>query len=137
MIGSRNVSPIADTTYEPGVCNIGPEEISRRRRTGHAGLIASVLVFAILLAVQAPHWTRLVLVVTAGAAAAGYLQAWLHFCAGFGSQGVYNFGPLGSVQSVADPGARSRDRRRSLEIGLASLGIGLVVGIAAVLLPIR
>ncbi|MGA3030592.1 MAG: hypothetical protein ABSE58_07650 [Candidatus Limnocylindrales bacterium] len=137
MIGSRNVSPIADTTYQPGVCNIGPAEIARRRRAGHAGLIASVLVFALLLAIQAPHWTRLVLVVTAGGAASGYLQAWLHFCAGFGSRGVFNFGALGSVQSVGDPGARSRDRRRSLEIGLASLAIGLAVGIGAVLLPIR
>jgi hypothetical protein len=137
MIGSRNVSPIADTTYQPGVCNIGPAEIARRRRAGHAGLIASVLMFALLLTIQAPHWTRLVLVVTAGGAASGYLQAWLHFCAGFGSKGVFNFGALGSVQSVGDPGARSRDRRRSLEIGLASLAIGLAVGIGAVLLPIR
>lgn len=136
MIGSQNVSPIGGTSYQPGVCNIGREEISRRRRAGHLGLIASILVLALLLAIQAPNWTRLALVVTAGAAASGYLQAWLHFCAGFGSKGVFNFGPLGTVQSVADADARSRDRRRSLEIGLASLAIGLAVGIAAVLLPV-
>jgi hypothetical protein len=123
-------------TYEPGVCNIGPAEIARRRRSGHAGLLVSVVLFAALVAVGAPHWTRLLLVLTAAVSASGYLQAWFHFCAGFGSRGVYNFGPLGTVQSVADAAARARDRRRSLEIGLAGLAAGLVVGIGAVLLPI-
>ena len=28
--------------YQPGVCNIGPAEIARRRRAGHIGLIAAV-----------------------------------------------------------------------------------------------
>jgi ferric-dicitrate binding protein FerR (iron transport regulator) len=124
-------------SYEPGACNIGPEEIARRRRVGHVGLIASVALFALLLAVAAPHWTRLLLVATAAGSASGYLQAWLHFCAGFGSAGVYNLGPLGSAEPVVDPHARSLDRRKSLQIGLASLAIGLAVGVGAALLPIR
>jgi hypothetical protein len=99
-------------------------------------LIASVILLAVLLAIGAPAWTRLLLVVTAGGCASGYLQAWLHFCAGFGSAGVYNFGELGTVQKVADEEARRRDRKRSLEIGAASLAIGLAVGIGAFLIPI-
>ena len=122
--------------YQPGVCNIGPAEVRRRRRSGHATLIASIVVLAVLVAAGAPHWTRLLLVLTAAGSASGYLQAWFHFCAGFGSRGVYNFGPLGTVQAVADADARTRYRRRSVEIGLASLAIGLVVGIGAALLPI-
>lgn len=136
MSSALGLSPLDVVAYEPGVCNIGPAEIARRRRSGHAGLIATVVLLAVLLLLGAPHWTRLALVLTAGVSATGYLQARLHFCAGFGSSGVYNFGPLGTVERVADPAARSRDRRRSLEIGLASLAVGLVVGIAAVLLPI-
>lgn len=136
MIASRP-GPIEVVAYEPGVCNIEPAEIARRRRSGHAGLIVSAAVFALLLALAAPHWTRLVLVLTAGVSASGYLQARLHFCAGFGSSGVYNMGPLGTVERVVDPAARSRDRLRSLQIGLASLAIGLAVGGAAALLPIR
>jgi hypothetical protein len=122
--------------YQPGVCNIGPAEIRRRRRSGHASLIVSIVLFAVLVAAGAPHWTRLLLVLTAGASASGYLQAWFHFCAGFGSRGVYNFGPLGTVLAASDASARTRDRRRSVEIGLASLVIGLIVGIGAALLPI-
>ena len=129
-------SPTQGVGYEPGVCNIGPAEIARRRRSGHVALLVSVILLAVLLVVGAPHWTRLALVLTAAGSASGYLQARLHFCAGFGSTGVFNFGPLGNVEQVADPTARSRDRRRSIEIGLASVAIGLGVGIAAFLLPI-
>lgn len=134
---SPPLQPLDVVAYQPGVCNIGPSEIARRRRTGHVALIVSVVLLVALLAIEAPHWTRLSLVLTAGAAASGYLQAWLHFCAGFGSAGVYNFGPLGTVERVEDSAARSRDRLRSLQIGLGSVGVGLVVGVAAALLPIR
>jgi hypothetical protein len=132
-----STGPIEVVAYEPGVCNIGPAEIARRRRVGHVGLAVSIGLFAVLLAVAAPHWLRLLLSLTAAASATGYLQARLHFCAGFGSGGVYNFGELGTVQQVVDGEARRRDRMRSLQIGLASLAIGLVVGIGAFLLPIR
>jgi hypothetical protein len=128
--------PIKYVGYEPGVCNIGPEEIARRRRAGHIGLIVSILVLAALLVVGAPAWTRLILILTAAGSASGYLQAWFHFCAGFGSKGFYNFESVGTVQTVADAADRSRDRRRSLQIGIASLAIGVVVGVIAVLLPI-
>ena len=136
-MSSAGLTPISDVEYRPGICNIGPEEISRRRRAGHVGLVASIVLLAVLLAVAAPPWTRLVLVVTAGVSASGYLQAIFHFCAGFGSRGVYNFGPVGTVNEVSDDAARSQDRARSLQIGLASLAIGLAVGVSAVLLPVR
>jgi len=122
--------------YAPGVCNIGPAEIARRRRAGHAGVIATVVLLAVLVAVGAPPIVRLVLLVPAAAAAVGYLQASLRFCAGFGSRGVYNFGEVGRTTTVDDADARSRDRGRSLQIFAASLVIGLAVAILAVLLPI-
>jgi len=128
-------TPAIDAAYRPGVCNIGPAEIARRRRTGHVGVLATVGLLALLLAVDAPAWSRLIVALPAAGAASGYLQAWLHFCAGFGSRGVFNFGALGQVRSVDDPGARARDRGRARQIGLASLAIGLAVGGVAVVLP--
>jgi hypothetical protein len=123
-------------SYQPGVCNIGPAEIARRRRAGHVGVIASVALLGVLVAVDAPDLTRLLVALPASAAASGYLQARLKFCAAFGSRGVFNFGTLGETHEVADKEARKRDRTRAMQIGLASVGIGVVVGIAAVLLPI-
>jgi hypothetical protein len=134
--GIAAAGPLTLVGYVPGVCNIGPAEIRRRRRFGHLGLGVSVLLLAGLVAVGAPHLARLVVIVPAAGAASGYLQARLHFCAAFGSEGVYNFGPLGTTVRVEDAGARARDRRRSIQIGLLSLAIGLAVGLIAVALPV-
>jgi len=136
MFSTAGLGPISVFDYSPGVCNIGPAEIARRRMAGHLGLLVSAAVLAALVLVGAPHWTRLILVLPAGASASGYLQAWFHFCAGFGSRGIYNFGPVGTVQEVADPEARARDRAMSMRIGLGSLAIGVVVAVVAAFLPI-
>src|SRR5262245_49155779 len=129
-------SIVGDATYQPGVCNIGPAEIARRRRAGHVGLIATIGVLAALVAIGAPPIARLVIAVPAAVSASGYIQARLRFCAGFGSLGVFNFGDVGPTTAVEDPEARRRDRARSRQIGFASGAIGLAVGVAAVLLPV-
>src|SRR5687767_11046609 len=87
--------------YQPGVCNIGPAEIARRRRAGHTGVIAAIALFAALVVIGAPDWMRFLVAIPAIGAASGYLQARLRFCAGFGSMGVFNFGELGNTERVA------------------------------------
>jgi hypothetical protein len=126
-----------DDRYRAGVCNIGPEEIARRRRSGHAGMVLAIATFGLLVALRAPRAVRLAVALPATAAAAGYLQARLRFCAGFGLWGVANFGPLGDAQSIPDADARDRDRRRALQIGAASLAVGVAAGILAALIPVR
>ena len=123
-------------SYQPGVCNIGPAEIATRRRSGHVGVIATVVLLAILVAIGAPPVARLLLAIPAAVAASGYLQARAKFCAGFGSRGVFNFGDLGTTQHVPDAEARALDRRRSVQLGVTAFAIGLGVAIVAVLLPI-
>ena len=128
-------TPLAGVEYRPGVCNIGPAEIARRRRAGHVGLLVTVAVFAVLLAIDAPPLARLILIVPAAIAASGYLQARLKFCAGFGSRGIFNLGPVGDTEQVVDEDARARDRAHASRIGLASLAIGVTVGVVAALAP--
>jgi hypothetical protein len=128
-------SPLAADEYRPGRCNIGSAEIARRRRAGHVGLLATLALLAGLLATDAPAPSRFLVALPAAGAAVGYLQAWLRFCAGFGSRGVFNFGALGQVQRIDDPASRAQDRARARQIGLASLAIGVLVGLAATLLP--
>ena len=126
----------ATDAYRPGVCNIGPAEIARRRTAGHVGMIATVVVLAILILIGAPLVTRLLAILPAAASASGYLQAWLKFCAGFGSRGSFNFGALGEASTVVDDEARGMDRRRARQISIWALAIGVVVGVVAVLLPV-
>jgi len=122
--------------YQPGVCNIGPAEIARRRRAGHVALIATVALFAILVLVSAPPLARLILVIPAAVSASGYFQAYLKFCAGFGSRGIFNFDDVGTTQQVADTAARALDKAKANRIGLASFAIGIAVAVLAVLLPV-
>jgi len=126
----------ADRSYEPGVCNIGPAEIARRKRTGHTGVIASIVLLAFLVLLDAPAPFRLLVVFPAAVAASCYLQAWLRFCAGFGWLGVLNFGDVGTTEQVGSSEDRARDRAKAIRIGLAGAAIGAVVAIAAVLLPV-
>jgi hypothetical protein len=129
--GTTEPGDPSSATYRPGICNIGPAEIARRRRAGHVGLAATVGLLAALVAVDAPPLARFSIALPAAGAASGYLQARLHFCAGFGSRGEYNFGPLGHIEQVADAEARRRDRQASTRIALASLAIGLAAGAVA------
>jgi len=125
----------SERSYVPGICNIGPAEIARRRRAGHTGLIATLALLAVLVAIHAPSATRLLLFVPAAGAAIGYLQARFRFCAGFGGRGVFNFDALGRTDAVLDPAARAKDRAMATRLALASAAIGLVVAVGAVLLP--
>ena len=134
--GGSSETSAASGEYRPGVCNIGPAEIARRRRAGHVGLVATVVTLGVLAAIDAPPVARLIVALPAAVATSGYLQARLRFCAGFGSRGVFNFGPLGQVQEVADGDARARDRSKASQIGLASLAVGVTVGVLAALLPL-
>lgn len=122
--------------YRPGVCNIGPVEIRRRRMAGHVGLVGALLLLAALVAIGAPPITRLLIAVPAAVSASGYIQARMRFCAAYGSAGLFNFGGTGDALRVADAEARAADRRRALQIGLSSAAIGAAVAMLAVLLPL-
>jgi hypothetical protein len=126
---------IGSADYEPGVCNIGPAEITRRRRSGHVGALASVGLLAGLVVIDAPPVARLLVGLPAMIAASGYLQARLRCCAGFGAAGIYNFGAVGETRKVTDGDARARDRAMARRIGFASFAIGALVGVGAVVLP--
>src|SRR5512143_1416954 len=91
------------SVYAPGRCNIGAAEIARRRRFGHVGLAITLVLLVVLFVVGAPRELRLLLFFPAAGSAIGYLQAQLRFCAAFGLLGVFNFGPRGGLERIAEP----------------------------------
>ena len=126
-----------DGPYQPGVCNIGPAEIRRRRQVGYAGLLATIGLGACLWLLRAPTWVRLAVALPAASSISGFLQARSHFCAGFGMAGLQNFGDLGEEIRVVDAEARAADRRRSLRMHAASAAGGMVIAVVYTLLPSR
>ena len=122
--------------YQPGVCNIGPAEIRQRRMSGYLGLGIAVVFLALAFALGWPAWVRLFVALPVALAATGFLQAAFHFCVKFGTQGLFNFGELGTQEAVHEAEYRRKDQRKALLIvGLTAL-IAAVVAVAALLIPL-
>jgi hypothetical protein len=125
---------MAQAQYVPGVCNIGPEEIARRRNLGWIGLVVAIVVFAALLWSGVDAWWRLFVFFPAALSASGFLQAYFQFCTGFARAGIFNFGSLGTQQTVGDDSSKAKDKRQGSRITLYAVLIGFIVALAAVLL---
>ncbi len=130
----RSMEARSPGRYQPGVCNIGPQEIARRRRAGHVGAIVTLAVLVVLLVPPAPPPWRLLIALPAAGTAVTYLQAILHFCVGFARLGVFNFGELGTMSRIRDDVALRADRAKAARMIAAGCAIGLAVGILAVLI---
>ena len=127
----------AQDSYQPGVCNIGPAEIRRRRQVGYLGIAGTVVLGGLLVAVDAPPVARLFVAVPAAAGLEGLIQARARFCAGYGMAGLRNLGELGEAESVEDARSRAADRRRALRIHAASMAGGVVVAVVFAFLTRR
>ncbi|GAA3774302.1 hypothetical protein GCM10022240_27630 [Microbacterium kribbense] len=125
-----------EAVYQPGVCNIGPAEIRRRRQGGCIGLVVSVLYLAVAFALGWSAPWRLLVVLPAMLGASGFLQGAFHFCVNFGSRGLYNFGARGTQESVHEAEFRRKDQRTAVLIGLLSLAIAVVVALMAFFIPV-
>ncbi|WP_375407645.1 hypothetical protein [uncultured Amnibacterium sp.] len=126
---------MTNATYIPGVCNIGPAEIQRRRNGGIGAAVATGAVLAATVLTGAPKPLRLIAILPAAGAATGFIQAATHFCAGFGMRGVFNVGDTGGTDTVEQAEFRAEDQAKAKRIIAASLAIGAGVGGAALLLP--
>jgi hypothetical protein len=136
LLAVRQPIQMEPNGYEPGVCNIGPAEIARRRRTGNFGAIATVALFALLVWLDVPPLARFLVALPAALAAGGYLQAALKFCVAFGVAGVFNFGSRGETHSIADKEARARDRAKVVQMMAVISAIAITVGLLAVVVPL-
>ena len=121
----------ANSEYVPGICNIGPAEIRRRKQSGWLGVGLTVLLWAAFLIFRVPAPWRLFLFLPAMIGATGFFQAALHFCAAFGITGVFNFGSeVGRTDTVEQAEFRRADRRKARLIGLYSALVGIAIAIA-------
>jgi hypothetical protein len=122
--------------YQPGVCNIGPAEIRKRRAGGYLGLVLMVLLLVAFVIFDVPTPWRILVALPAGLGANGFLQAAFHFCVGFGTRGLFNMQEdLGHEESVTDGEFRKADQKKAYKILGISAAISLGVVIIAILLP--
>ena len=130
--------PVADPDgYVPGVCNIGTWEARRRRAFGVVGIAVAIALFALLVAVGAPAWTRLLVFVPLAGGIFSWLQARRRFCAAFAMQGVANFTDADEGRhAVQDEEARRADLAAVRRMTRDAVLIALPIALVAALLPI-
>jgi hypothetical protein len=116
--------------YIPGVCNIGKEEIKRRKVSAFVTLTVTIILILILLLMPVNRYWRLVLFLPITSLAVGLQQWYFHFCVLFGIKGVFNFGNLGKTDSVEQANFRKKDRAKAQRMII----IGIAFGIFATLI---
>ncbi len=120
-----------NTTYVPGVCNIGLAEINQRKRIGWIGLVVTIAVWVLFRYFQLNAAWYLVLFFPAALSAAGLIQGFSHFCAAFGMKGMFNVSEeLRKMESVEQAQFRAQDKKKAIQIFVASLAIGVIVALA-------
>ena len=132
-----DVAPYAQAVTLDGAiprCNIGPDEIAKRRQSAVVGSVVVAVVAVALVALRVPAPARLLFWPLATGAAVMWLQVVHRFCVAFGALGLENFGRRGSQVHV-DPRLRAADRRRVLQLVLEGSLIGLVVTLVLVAIP--
>ena len=121
-------------SYVPGVCNIGREEEGVRVKLGWLGVGVTVLYAVVLFIVQASPLARLAIILPAAFAASGFIQAKMHFCAGFAAFGVYRFDDLDEPEKIIAKDAHRADMKKALRIAEWSVLAGIPVGVIAALI---
>jgi hypothetical protein len=121
--------------YIPGTCNMGKEEIKRRKVSGWTGLVLTVITITLLLWFSAPHWMRLIVFIPAVMGATGFIQAYNKFCVYFGFGHMFNLGEVGKTDTIDQKEFRVKDRARAWQLLGYAIGIGLVITVLVYLLP--
>ncbi|OGL24157.1 hypothetical protein A2791_04660 [Candidatus Saccharibacteria bacterium RIFCSPHIGHO2_01_FULL_46_30] len=124
------------TNYIPGVCNINPVEIRRRRQAGHIGLVLSVVVIVGLIALHTPWYLRLVAFLPLFLSATGYLQARHKFCVGYASAGMQHADDDSAALKIDDASMRKADTLKARMINLQAFLITAVITGLIALLPL-
>lgn len=126
-----NLAP-AQNQYIPGVCNIGPDEIKKRKQAGWVGLVATVALWTFFFWFDTPAAWRLTLFIPAAMSAIGFLQAYMQFCAYFGFANLFNFGEVGKTDTISQAEFRAKDRRKAWQIIIYAILIGAAVALVGV-----
>ncbi|HQT21805.1 MAG: hypothetical protein B7X86_02640 [Sphingobacteriales bacterium 17-39-43] len=119
-----------DNHYIPGVCNIGKEEIKRRKVAALASLVVTVILIMVLLLLPENRLWRLTLFVPVTSFAVSFQQWYFRFCVAFGIKGIINFGNLGKNDTVEQANFRKKDRAKAWQM----INTGILAGIIAALI---
>ena len=115
--------------YIPGVCNIGPLEIKKRRDGIFAVVAFLVIVIVLLELLHANKLWRFIIILPALSLGIGFQQWYFKFCVGFGFKGLFNFGDLGKTYTVEQKEDAKLDRLRAATIIMTSVFFAVIASL--------
>ena len=122
--------------YIPGVCNIGKEEVQRRKVTLAISAIITIVWIALLMLFHANPLWRLLIFIPVTSTMVSFLQVYFHFCVNFGMRGVFNFGKIGATSSPELDEYIRKDRAKAQKMIFGSVAVGVVLAVIYYLLPV-
>ena len=125
-----------DGEYRPGACNLNRGEIAKRRTFGVFGIGFTVVLGALLVAVDAPPILRTVIFVPLFGSLVSLEEARRRFCAAFAAFGIRSAGASDLTERVIDPADRAADRAAARWLVAYCGAIAATITVAFILLPI-
>ncbi len=125
----------SDNHYIPGACNIGREEIKRRKMATIFSAILTIAVIILILTLDANKVWRLLLFIPAASLGVSFQQWYFKFCVAFGIKGVFNFGDIGKTFSIEQKENYRKDRIKAWQMIISGVVFGVVVALIFYYLP--
>ena len=122
--------------YRPGVCNIGPREIAKRRAFGIAGIVSSVVLAIALVAIDAPDIARAIVLIPLWGAFVSLEQARRKFCAAFAYAGIRSVNGSDATESVGNAADLAVDRAAARRMVAYCGAIAAAIAAVFVVLPV-
>ncbi len=112
------------------MCNINTAEIAYRRKAMWFGVVLTLLLFVVMVALGLPVLLRLVLFVPIFIAVIGYLQSKNRFCVSYAASGKQNAAEGSKSATAVDAAAHAADTRKArimnTQAALVSLAFTLI-----------
>jgi hypothetical protein len=118
--------------YQPGVCNIGSDEIRQRYALAFMGFMISAALISSIILYHLPRLSLLISFIPLVLGFEGLYQARFKFCAGFAAKGIYDVGD--SKKKVMDPKDHLKDMKKARQIHIYSIVCGIAIAVAAYLI---
>lgn len=111
--------------YQAGVCNIGPDEIGKRKNNFYLSLMGTIVSIILVVFLDLSQLWRLVIFFPLFISMVTYLQVRNKFCVAFGYLSVVNFGEKTNRQRIKNPENHKKDMRKVRIMFLQSFVISL------------
>jgi len=125
-----------NTDYIPGVCNIGKEERKARRNWPIGTSVFTVVLIIALQLLNANHFWRLLIFFPVAAFAITFQQVYFGFCVAYGSNGLYNFGPMGKPNKTTSEENLQKDKAKVKKMVITGIVAGIVAALIYFALPV-